>query len=497
MGDTRRDTHRGQESAAALLGANTGLVAGLHPWNGPQAWIAYDQEVRRRLRSRSDGAPQSKRTEIRLCDPDGRIRASALAAWRLPTPELVVIRCADWVPAVRERARRVLGRLVAKNPEEVLVRLAPLVLHLGRREHGAWARDQLEAALSGRYSLLAAWWRPGRASTTWSLNSLTARRRDAVLDRLRLGNDLPARRFAARLSVEGGRTGVRELAARARVERDRVTSRIWTDGALAALAAGGPDDAAIDELLAGKLPLVRASGLTALRAAGRAAEAADHLADRSGLVRARARSLVRQDGGDPYALHRALVEDPARVTPYAVAGFAECARREDAPLLRTLSAHPAGAVRAAAVAGLYLLEATDDALLLPLLDDPSPAVAREAARALRFSIYALPTDRLQSRLVPGWPVHTRRAAYRLLLPRGGITALRAAVALVRDEDPVLREAAARHVQLLCSRRGAFFLPKRDPEVAALLDRCEGVFDRFVMGGMRGRVGIPRAKSKRG
>lgn len=69
-----------------------------------------------------------------------------------PPLPLVLIRCADWVPQVRDRARRVLGRVVARYPAEVLIGIAPFILRLGGREHGAWAVEQLEAALSGRYS---------------------------------------------------------------------------------------------------------------------------------------------------------------------------------------------------------------------------------------------------------------------------------------------------------------------------------------------------------
>ncbi|MER6255688.1 hypothetical protein ABT224_30480 [Streptomyces sp. NPDC001584] len=122
---------------------------------------------------------------------------------------------------------------------------------------------------------------------------------------------------------------------------------MWADAALAAPATDGPDDRAVDLPPGAHIPMVRASGVTALRGAGRAAEAGVYLTDRSGLVRACAHRLVRQGGGDPYSRYREPVTDPARVTPYAVSGFAECARREDGPLLRALLGHPGGPVRAA------------------------------------------------------------------------------------------------------------------------------------------------------
>ncbi|MER7469019.1 hypothetical protein, partial [Streptomyces sp. NPDC097981] len=445
MRDTQQDAAQGRAAAAALLGEDTRPLAGMPVRNGPEAWVAFDKEVRR-LHSASSGPLRAGRTEARLCDPDGRIRASALAERRCPPLQLVLIRCADWVPAVRSRARRVLGRAVAKDPVRALTELTPLVLRLARREHGAWALEQLEAALTGRYSLLAAWWRPGRPSTTWSWNSLTGEQRDGILDCLRGRADLATRRFAVRLTVAAGTLGVRELARQAAAEHDPVTNGMWTDAALAAMASDGPDDEAIDTLLGAGSPTVRAAGVTALRRAGRAAEAADHLADRSGAVRACARWLLRQDGGDPYAHYRGLVADPERVSPYAVTGFAECARRTDTPLLAALLVHPVGLVRAAALAGLrHLRAAPGNAALLALLDDPSASVAREAALCLRPAAPQLDPGALAARTGPEHPLHTRRAAFRLLRAQGGIAALRAAVVLSVHPDPGLRRPAAETV----------------------------------------------------
>ncbi|MFD0428565.1 hypothetical protein ACFQ60_12965 [Streptomyces zhihengii] len=118
--------------------------------------------------------------------------------------------------------------------------------------------------------------------------------------------------------------------------------------------------------------------MTALRRAGRTGEAAGALTDRSALVRACARWAYAQGGGDAHARYLRLCADPASLGPGAVAGLAECGRREDAALLRPLLAHASAAVRARAVAGLRSLECAPPALVLPLLDDPSPAVVREA-----------------------------------------------------------------------------------------------------------------------
>ncbi|MEU3726188.1 hypothetical protein AB0E73_26195, partial [Streptomyces sp. NPDC031705] len=211
----------GRNVARGLLHGDASPVAARLAGNGPDAWIAFDREVRRALRSPGTETGD-KRLEARLCHPDGRVRMAALAAWRNPPLPLLVIRCADWVPQVRDRARRVLGRVVAKHPAEVLLGLTPFVLRLGCREHGGWAVEQLEAALSGRYSLLAAWWRPGRPCTTWSWNALTPEQRDRLLEALCGAADLTTRRFGVRVALAAGRFGVRATARRAAVEPDPV-----------------------------------------------------------------------------------------------------------------------------------------------------------------------------------------------------------------------------------------------------------------------------------
>ncbi|MEY2228524.1 hypothetical protein [Streptomyces sp. BF23-19] len=430
------------------------LMDGGHPGHTPvplpggvaDTWIAFDQAVRDLRRHRHETSYIGDDV-VALCHPDGYVREGAL---RAPDPvlELVAIRCTDWVPAVREQARRVLRAVLDADPAGTVRRLTPLLLRLGRREHGAWAAALLPAALRGA--------------------SLRAELRESA--------DLPTRRFAARLSLESGEFDVRELARLAAVELDPPTARMWADAALAALATDGPDDRAVDFLLGAHIPMVRASGVTALRGAGRAAEAGVYLTDRSGLVRACARWLVRQDGGDPYARYRELVKDPARVTPYAVSGFAECARREDGPLLRALLGHPGGPVRAAAVAGLRLLDADDERLLRSLLDDPSPAVAREVSRGLLATAGPLPADWLMARVAPERPTHTRRAAFHLLRAQGGMASLRAAVTLLDVRDPGLRELAEGTVREW-NWQGSLQAGWADPaELGALLERSAHLFD---------------------
>ncbi|MEV7729244.1 hypothetical protein AB0P15_31655 [Streptomyces sp. NPDC087917] len=403
----------GAKVAAALLDGDPAAFADGLGLTDPAHWTGFDQAVRR-LTTWACLRPSDPRSEARLCHANGRVREAALSGADVPLP-LVAIRSADWVPVVRERARTLLARALDTDPAGTLTALTPLVLRLGRREQGAWARERFDAAL--------------RTADP------------ALLARLRAGTDLATRRHVARIEIASGRFSVRELAAEAAAERDSATASVWADAALAALACDGPDDTAVDLLLGGRVPMVRASGVTALRGAGRTGEAVRHLTDRSSLVRACARWLARQDGTDPYAVLRPLVGDPARVTPRVVTAFSESAARSDAPLLRPLLAHPEGRVRAAGAAALSRLEVSDLHLMRPLVDDPVPAVAREAAKGLESAARRLDPDWLSARTGPDRPAHTRRAAFRLLRARGGIPAARAAVELARDPDPGIREQA--------------------------------------------------------
>ncbi|AXE25642.1 hypothetical protein C0216_21290 [Streptomyces globosus] len=466
-----REARQGSAAACALLRGTPPPAGGVLRSAGPDAWIAFDEEIRshgplpqaaapafraRVLGLTGRGRLPERPVEVLLCHPDGRVREAALGTPQ-PPPELVVIRCADWAAAVREPARRLLARTLADAPAATLVALTPLVLRLAERDQGAWALALFEAALRTDPPLPGAPDRPGPDTGP----APPADRPSTVLARLRGSADLPTRRYATRLTLDTpplrDRLTVRDLARLAAAERDPANAAVWADATLGALAAARPDsrgrdgggqdesaerDEAVDLLLGSPLPTVRAAGVTALRRAGRTAEGVSHLADRSPLVRACARWLVAQDGGDPHDRYRRLAADPSGCSPHAVAGLAECGRTEDVPLLRSLLDHPSGAVRAAAVAGLRRLGAdVDHTALLALLDDPSPAAAREAALSLRPVAEVLDTAHLLSRCTLKQPLHTRRAAFRLLQAQGGTAARQAAESLSSDWEPALRRAA--------------------------------------------------------
>ncbi|MCZ9340930.1 hypothetical protein NGM37_24520, partial [Streptomyces sp. TRM76130] len=144
-------------------------------------------------------------------------------------------------------------------------------------------------------------------------------------------------------------------------DQDTVVQDLCATAALTALGDEDVHEGVLAPLLFARNPRVRSAGVTALRRAGRSKQAELFLSDRSALVRACARYVVRQQGGDPVAWYRERCTAPGdpELPPGAVIGLAECGNRADAGLLQPLLAHPAAGVRARAVAGLRALDCAD------------------------------------------------------------------------------------------------------------------------------------------
>ncbi|MER8014557.1 hypothetical protein ABTW94_05895 [Streptomyces griseoluteus] len=394
-------------------------------------------------RARSDLGPEQqgeRRTPLSaLCHRDGRVRYRALAG-AAGYPELfplVVVRCADWAEPVRTRAREVLAEILDAG---TAVTLAPVILRVADRHRGDHALALLDGVL-----------------------------RRAPRERLApllVSGDRTVRRFAYRLAVAEGSLSPVELARAAAGDDDAVIQ-----GRCAQAAAAGGVHAEVAEILLGaRNRQARSAGVTALRRLGRPERAVEFLADRSALVRACARYVVRQHGIDPLPWYRTRCADPG-VEPGAAIGLGECGERADAPLLWGLLEHPEPGVRARAVAGLRRLDVTDVRRLRPLLDDPAPGVVGEATLALLPSARALPEEWLLSRLDAGRPRWERVSAWRLLDAHGDVVRLRAAVPLLGDPDVRLRTWAGHAVRRVKHRDPRAL---RSPEVAALLDRAGAV-----------------------
>ncbi|WP_369037842.1 hypothetical protein [Streptomyces adonidis] len=448
-----REDIRGGEAAARRL-AEGAALSDVVDAGDPGAWLGLDAGIRSWLYwlplppaevaalRYPDALPES-RLALALCHTDGRIREAALgsAAGCPGLWPLVVVRTADWVAPVRERAREVLRAVL--GDVDTAVGLAPLILTGGRRGRGVFAVDLLDEVL-----------------------------RRAPRERLApmfTSADRGVRRFAYRLAVDEGDFSPAELARAAARDPDPVVQDLCAEAALAAVREGGAEGDVLDALLGARGPRVRSAGVTALRRAGQGERAEGFLADRAGVVRACARYVVRQVGGDPAAWYRdrcARPDDPA-LSPGAVAGLAECGERADAELLWPLAGHPDARVRARAVAGLRTLDVTDVRRLRALLDDPAPGVVREATLALLPFARSLDTERLTERLGGEWPRYARVAAFRLLDACGGLVRLRAAVSLLDDPDVRLREWAAASVR---GWQATTDVPRGSAEVVELLAR---------------------------
>ncbi|MER7949839.1 hypothetical protein ABTY59_20860 [Streptomyces sp. NPDC096079] len=340
------------------------------------AWIDLDHRIRGALRhgdgvapaanrfpAAADRGPTASELAVALCGPDGRIREAALHhVSRSPALlPLAVVRCSDWAEPVRERARAVLRAELPDLAPETLDRLVAVALRTADRLRGAAAAELLTAAL-----------REGPEARTL-----------ALLD----SEDRAVRRLAHRIAVERGLLAPARLAAIAATGPDVVVRDLCAAAAIA--AAGRPADAAVlDPLLGSRLGRVRSAGVTALRGTDRAGDAEPFLYDRSRLVRACARWVLRQAGTDPLPLYRAACAAGDAVPAHAPLGLAECGdRATDGAVLWRLTGHERPGVRAGAVAGLRALDAVrfdaaGFARLRPLLDDAAPRVAREAARTL-------------------------------------------------------------------------------------------------------------------
>ncbi|MFF4268335.1 hypothetical protein [Streptomyces sp. NPDC001536] len=397
---------------------------------------------------------------LALCHREGKVRAAALSR-AVDFPRLLpllVVRCSDWAAPVREVARR---RLTETLDAEGAVRVMPVILRVGRRDRGDFVTGLATELL--------------RAAPPETLAPLYADPHRRV------------RRYAYRLAVGEAFLSPGELARAAARDGDTVVQSLCADSALAAVSdEDGAYDDVLEPLLAARGPQARAAGVTALRRAGRSERAVGFLGDRSGVVRACARYVVRQGGGDPSVWYRERCGRPEGPAPGVVIGLAECGERADAEVLWPLVGHPAAGVRARAVAGLRLLDVVDVRRLLPLLDDPAPGVVREVTAALLPSAGSLDTGRLMERLARERPRHVRVAAFRLLHARDGLVRLRASVALVDDPDDKLRRWAGQSVQrwhpTADVRHGTV-------EVGELLDRGRHLFSEHVLKRRKWEAGL--------
>ncbi|MBM0275228.1 hypothetical protein JM949_07045 [Micromonospora sp. STR1s_6] len=331
-----------------------------------------------------------------------------------PYPEampFLVLRTADWVAPVRDRARAGLAVLLADDPAAHLPVVLPTALRLAARLRAGFAVTQVRAAI------LAV------SEPVWRrlLGSADRRARPVVFDLVLSQGWLRMPDLVAFAESDP------ELRIRARAVEAACRDAVWTrrHDVLRRLARSARAE-------------VRVVALTGLVRVGQDADVAAYLDDDAPMVRAVARDAARRLGIDVREHYRAAVAT-GEPRPGSIAGLAETSSEKDAHLLWRFFAHQRAHLRAQAVRGLRLLDAVvAEEELVALLRDPSPAVVREVTVALRPVAAALPPD-LPWDLLRDARVELRRAGYRLLRGRGVDIELRAALILAVDPNPRLAE----------------------------------------------------------
>ncbi len=343
---------------------------------------------------------------------NGHVRERAVERMlAAPLPEwmpFVVLRTADWVRPVRDRARVGLALLLVDAPATYLAAVLGMTL-LGRaRQRGGFAYAQALAALlaappSVRHELLTA--------------------------------GPTQRRFVYEVGMAQGWWSADVLFALAVAEHDPVTSARAAE-AVCRQAVWTNQVSTLQRLSRHRHPQVRALALTGLLRLARDADVAGRLDDQAPLVRAIAREAARRGGVTAVEHYRTMVAagDPP---PGAIAGLAETGSQADASLLEPLLASPATRVRVQAVRALRHLDAVPIERTIGLLRDPSPVVVREATTALRPFTRAVPAEVAWDLLADAHRVELRRAGYRLLRVRAVVEQLKAALLLADDPDPRL------------------------------------------------------------
>lgn len=394
----------------------------------PRVWLLLDVATRCawwRARRWSAVAvqrlPQGKSSPLGLAvaafHPDGHVRQAAVAHLAelddpLAMPALA-LRASDWVPQVRDRARSALEQRLAEPSGAALVAAAAVAFALRARREGRWLADLVETVFrEGPVELLTAAlaardWRTRRAAY---LTALAAGRLDLaqMLHAAGHDGDLPIRIGCAEAAVK------------------------------TATAAGAVD--LVRPLLSSGTALVRAEAVHVLAQGGDTAPAVTALADRNPLVRAVAQAALRRAGSDPLEHYRRLVAT-ARPEPGAVAGLGETGTADDVGLVLPWLDHPQPRGRAETVRALRRLGAAGPDTLSPMLTDPSGAVTRQVAIALRPWASRLDLSRLRELVTAGNPWHIRMAAYRLLRERDTWTRLLIDLELVADPSPSMRDRA--------------------------------------------------------
>ncbi|MFG2091897.1 HEAT repeat domain-containing protein [Spirillospora sp. NPDC048824] len=383
---------------AVTGGQRSDEVAAMLTVAGAKTWVGLDRALRTpavvydgRPVGTMNRPPADERLSrlVAACSPDGRRRESAVAdpvmcADGLLLPVLV-LRTADWVPQVRERARRTLTAALRSASTAALLAAASVAVAIGSWTRGGHALEAVAGALC------------------------TAP--DEVLASARRHPDIGVRRLAYRSWLSSGRSRHEEVMRAALGEHDGVCALRCAQWLVSDAVRDRRVDV-LERLLEQGSAKVGVEALTALVRLGRPEAGVAHLPDRSAMMRATAQWAVRRADRSPAAIYRdALAGDrpPGRARAL-VAGLGECGTRQDLPALLPFLKHPSPRVRAEAVRAVRRLGGSVPRIS-DMLADPAPVVVRAVEQALRNEPYAVPTPRLWALLAADSPPHVRLGAY--------------------------------------------------------------------------------------
>jgi hypothetical protein len=407
---------------------------------GAKTWIGLDRALRTpavTYGAETTGAKVGLLADERLsclvaaCSRDGRWRESAVASLAMRTDGLLlpvlVVRTADWVPEVGERARRSLAAALRSADTPALLAAASVAVAIGSWVRGGHAVEAVAGTL--------------RAAP------------DEVLASARGHQDVGMRRLAYRLWLESGCSRHEDVMHAALREQDGLCRLLCAQWLVAEAVRDRRVDV-LEGLLEGGGAKVGIEALTALVKLGRHEAGAAHLAHRSAMMRATAQWAVRRADRSAAAIYRnALAADPpAGRTRALVAGLGECGTHQDLDVLLPFLEHPSPRARAEAVRAVRRLGGSLTRIA-GMLADPAPVVVRAVKQALRSEPDAVPAERLWELLAADAPPHVRLGAYEQLREKDTWTRVHVDLHLLAAHDAELSNRA--HADLIdWTRRSA-------------------------------------------
>lgn len=412
-------------------------------------------------------------TVVASFHPNGRVREAATALLaemeHVTTYPALALRTADWVEQVRDRARVVMQRRIDADLLATAQHAGPVALIAARRQRGSWLAEEIEQRI-----------------------------RTAPIDVIRTlagAVDPLVRRGALKAAVDAQRLSLDELVTFSQSERD-LPGRVLCGLAAVELAQREDRVRSVAPLLQNPASRVRQAALLAFDAIGESAVVDAALADWTPSVRGLAQRLARARGADPADTYRrAAAGDPAPI--WAIAGLGEVGNAADVPRVERSLSDERPRARAEALRALRRLGTTSPPALLPFLADPSAAVTKQAAAALRPVATALDVDQLMPLLFSNAPDHVRSAVYRLLRAHSPWIRLLVNLRLLSDQDPLRQRAHADIGGWLANEAARAYSKPPDAlaaEIRRLIDDRAPTLGRSVADSLRFHTGSSRPSS---